>query len=294
MLLLPTMTHRPPAVRLDLPPASCSRDWHAELHLRFTAHGKRTILASRSHVGPLVVQRPFYPEGDACHVYLLHPPGGIVGGDSLFCRIEVEPGAHAVVTTPAATKFYRSAGRVARQSQEIVLTGATCEWLPQETIYFANARARVRTRVQLDANAAFIGWDIGCFGRPASGEVFGQGEVFQAFELWQGDTPLFVDRLRVEGQEPMMQARWGLGGYVVLGTLLAFRADADDLAAVRSALEHAEGADRVSTTLVDGVLAARCFGRQGEHVRQTLTLVWSVLRPRLLGRPAVRPRIWAT
>ncbi len=291
------MTHRPPVVRLDFPPAvaTAGRDWHAELNLRFVGQGERTILANRSHVGPLVVQRPFYPEGGVCHVYLLHPPGGIVGGDRLLCRIEAEQGAHAVITTPAATKFYRSAGRVAQQTQEIVLKNAACEWLPQETIYFANALARVRTRVQLDAGSRFMGWDIGCFGRPASGEIFEQGEVFQTFEVWQGETPLFVDRLRVEGQERMMRARWGLSGYTVLGTFLAFRADADDLAEVRSALEQTEDADRlVSTTLVDDVLAARCFGSQGEHVRRALTLIWSVLRPRLLGRPAVSPRIWAT
>src|SRR5689334_17836187 len=95
--------------------------WRASLDLEFARSGVRTVLARRSHVGPLVVQRPFYPEGEVCHVYLVHPPGGVVGGDTLELRARVRDGAHALVTTPAATKFYRSEGRVARQLQDIVL-----------------------------------------------------------------------------------------------------------------------------------------------------------------------------
>src|SRR5689334_13378367 len=101
--------------------------WEASLDLEFAARGARTILARRASVGPLVVQRPFYPEGGVAHVYLVHPPGGVVGGDQLRLRVVAEEGAHALLTTPAATKFYRSDGRVARQRQEIVADGATVE-----------------------------------------------------------------------------------------------------------------------------------------------------------------------
>src|SRR5262245_10241542 len=93
--------------------------WEASLDLKFAARGARTVLARRASVGPLVVQRPFYPEGGVAHVYLVHPPGGVVGGDQLRLSVLAEEGAHALLTTPAATKFYRSDGRVARQRQEI-------------------------------------------------------------------------------------------------------------------------------------------------------------------------------
>ena len=91
--------------------------WHARLELGFRDSGTRTVLAHRRHIGPLMVQRPFYPEGSICHVYLLHPPGGLVGGDSLTVDVDVAGGARALVTTPAAGKFYRSAQRTARQVQ---------------------------------------------------------------------------------------------------------------------------------------------------------------------------------
>src|SRR6476620_11342443 len=121
--------------------ASERAGWEAALDLEFAARGARTILARRASIGPLVVQRPFYPEGDVAHVYLVHPPGGVVGGDQLRLNVLAREGAHALITTPAATKFYRSDGRVAHQRQEIVADAASIEWLPQETIVFPDARA---------------------------------------------------------------------------------------------------------------------------------------------------------
>src|SRR5262245_22778216 len=117
--------------------------WVASLDLEFAARGARTILARRASVGPLVVQRPFYPEGDVAHVYLVHPPGGVVGGDQLQLNVLAKQGAHALLTTPAATKFYRSDGRIARQRQDIIVDAASIEWLPQETIVFPDARASI-------------------------------------------------------------------------------------------------------------------------------------------------------
>src|SRR5205085_6360717 len=99
--------------------------WQAELRLRFNCDAPgplrpgRTRLVERQHRGPLVVQRPFYPEGDPCHVYLVHPPGGVVGGDALRIDATVDPGAHALITTPAATKFYRCEERISTQTQEL-------------------------------------------------------------------------------------------------------------------------------------------------------------------------------
>lgn len=284
------------AIPIIFPTSSrAASGWRAELDLEFEARAGRTILARRSHVGPLVVQRPFYPEGDVCHLYLLHPPGGVVGGDRLVCRAVIGPGAHALLTTPAATKFYRSAGPVAEQTQDIRLVQGTCEWLPQETIYFAAARVRLRTVVRLEAGSRFIGWEIGCFGRPASAEVFAGGEVYQSFELWSDDRPLLVDRLRVGGGEAMLEARWGLNGFAVVGTLLAFPATPGDLEAARGEIGIESGADRrAAATLVDGVLVVRCFGRKTDAVRELLLRTWTALRPRLLGRAAAAPRIWAT
>jgi urease accessory protein len=273
-------------------PIEITTGWRAELVLGFESNGERTVLAHRRHVGPLIVQRPFYPEGSVCHSYIVHPPGGVVGGDQLALRADVSEGAHALVTTPAATKFYRAAAtREARVVQELRVRAGTCEWLPQESIFFDGANVDLTTRVQLDEQSRFIGWEVGCYGRPASADWFRAGYVRQRFELWLDERPLLLDRLRVTGNDSMMSAPWGLAGNHVIGTLLAFPSNKDDLDAARAVL----GAEPLfSCTLVDRVLVCRALAQDTGLVRQCLTRIWQQLRPRLLGREAIAPRIWAT
>lgn len=277
------------------------RQWHAELHLRFARRDDRTCLASRRHVGPLLVQRPFHPEGDVCHVYLIHPPGGIAGGDHLRVNVLAEPGAHVVLTTPAATKFYRSGERVARQEQDLTLNNAIVEWLPQESIFYRGANARAATRIRVEGNSKLIAWEVACLGLPARQETFDTGLLHLDMELWKGGCPLLVDRSRLSGEGAARTARWGLAGYEAVGILLAYPADRHLLEVVRSVIEPAD-AGNVSTantavtsaTLVDSVLVCRCLAAQAEPVREIFVRAWRAMRPEMLGRPAVPPRIWAT
>ena len=273
--------------------------WRASLDLEFARSGSRTVLARRSHVGPLVVQRPFYPEGDVCHVYLVHPPGGVVGGDTLELRVQVRDGAHALVTTPAATKFYRSEGRLARQLQDVALDAATFEWLPQETILFPDAFASIATRVRLTERAKFIGWEVVCYGRPASGLRYSSGRAHQDFELWLNDVPLVLDHLRLNGASDSMQAPFGLAGHTVLGTMFAFPANDALLELARTVClaagaQAGESGPHIACTKVDGVLICRAIGSQADAVRRALKQIWSLIRPQIIGRAATPPRIWST
>jgi urease accessory protein len=264
--------------------------WRASLRLTLRAAGGRTVLAERAHEGPLVVQRPFYPEGPVCHLYLVHPPGGVAGGDHLALSLRAEPGAQGVLTTPAATKIYRSFGaRIARMEQHLLADDATVEWLPQETIVFRGARARLSTQVELAGRARFIGWEVLCLGRPASGERFDAGEVHQDFGISMAGRPLWRDRLRLQGDSAAMTGQWGLGALPVLGTMLACPADAALLQ-----LARATGSAEVSCTLADGVLLVRLRGASGESVRNELQRIWHALRPAFTGLAPHSPRIWAT
>lgn len=274
--------------------AECERGsdrWQAELRLQFAAaHDSRTRLVRRSHRGPLVIQRPFHPEGDPCHAYIVHPPGGVVGGDELRIDVQVDPGAHALVTTPAATKFYRCESRPSLQTQELRAAGATLEWLPQENIFYRGAATRTATRVHIDARSRFIGWEIACLGLPARGEHFDAGELRLDFELWKS-APVFIDRLRLTGESPARGAVWGLAGCEALGTMLATPADAAQVDAIRALLADRS---RASVTCVDGVLVLRALDAQAEPIRRLFIEAWRILRPLVLGREAVPPRIWST
>jgi urease accessory protein len=270
--------------------------WSAELELGFDVVAGRSVLVHKRHQGPLSVQRPFYPEsGDLAHVYLLHPPGGIVAGDQLFVQVDVASGARALVTTPAATKFYRSEGRVAEQRQLLrVSTGASLEWLPQETIVFGTAQARTRTRVELEPGAVFLGWDIVCLGRAASGDHFAAGRLNQAFEIWQGARPLWIERSDFDADGPVRQAAWGLAGQRVFGTFVCSAHSAAAVTAARSAVESDLERELFSVTQTRFAIVCRYLGGSTERARQVFSQVWAALRPLLLGRPASPPRIWLT
>ncbi|MCB1775672.1 MAG: urease accessory protein UreD [Gammaproteobacteria bacterium] len=275
-------------------PAALARDkgWQAGLQLGFRARPHRTVLAERRRIGPLAVQRPFYPEGDVCHVYLLHPPGGVVGGDSLDIAVTAGAGAHALVTTPGATKFYRSAGEDARQVQHLVVEdGAVLEWLPQENIYFPGAQVRLDTRIDLQGSARFAYWEIQCLGRPVLEEGFDRGFIDSRLSVYREGEPLVLERLRVSADN---RARLSLmAGLPVGGSLLISNAGEAEIEACRDLL-LGDGADYTGATLLGDILVVRYLGTSTERARRLFADVWRAVRPGALGRSPADPRIWAT
>jgi urease accessory protein len=272
--------------------------WSAELQLDFEARAGRTVLARRAHRGPLVVQRPFTPEGlDLPHVYLLHPPGGLVAGDSLTTDARVGERAQALLTTPAAGKVYRNRPGATRSRQVqrlLVGPGATLEWLPAETIVFDGAEVALETLVQLEGDAVFIGWELACFGRPAQGEGYQRGSCRQRFELSRDGRPLCLERTWLRAGGAVASAPWGLGGQPVAGTFLASPLPGLPLDPLRAACDELPAPDQAAVTELDGVLVARYRGASTERGRALFYRLWSALRPALLGRPASWPRIWST
>lgn len=274
----------------DHSPLATHPGWEAELHLGFEHAGGRTILARRRHRGPLAVQRPFYPEGGACHVYLLHPPGGVVAGDDLRIGMTAGTGAEALVTTPAAGKFYRSEGPVARQSVALDIgQGAGLEWLPQETIVYEGARMVSQVRIDLGRAARFIGWEMLALGRPAAGEGFARGEAVSAWQIRREGQPLYLERLCLDSIA--FRANWGLRGRAACGTLFASPASNGSLAAVRELIGEDPGR---GVTLIDDLLICRASEPGTDGLRRFFQRVWEAIRPEVIGRPACIPRIWAT
>jgi urease accessory protein len=286
------------SVAPDAASASSGRasGWSAELELGFELVQGRSALVRNRHRGPLAVQRAFYPESnDLAHVYLLHPPGGVVAGDRLTVRVSVASGARALITTPAATKFYRSEGRVAEQTQVMrVSEGASLEWLPQETIVFGSAQVSTKTRVELEPGASFCGWDMVCLGRAASGDHFRSGRLRQAFEIWQGQRPLWVERSEFDANEPVRSAPWGLGGQRVFGTFVCTGQNALAVAAARAAVDTDDSRELFAVTQMRAAIVCRYLGSSTERARLVFAQAWAALRPIVLGRPASPPRIWLT
>lgn len=273
--------------------------WQAQLKLGFVHRPAGTVLKQISHCGPLRVQRPFYPEKDypesgLPHVYLLHPPGGVVGSDRLDIQVHMQANSQALLTSPGSTKFYRSAGATAHLSHRLVVEqGASLEWFPQENIIFSGARLHSLTRIELAVDACFMGWEINCLGRPCSEESFEQGELFSRLELYRDKQPLLRECQRVK-ERAGLHAATALRGYPMQAIFIATPSEERHLEIAREVLAQGGADFPIAATLVDGVLIIRALGQQTEPLQQQLIPIWQALRPRLLGRPATCPRIWAT
>src|SRR5260370_25545955 len=197
--------------------------WKGELRLEFERREGRTVLAKRRHDGPLVVQKPLYPEGGAvCHAILVHPPAGIAGGDELEFSARAAEGAHALLTTPGASKWYRSGGTWARQRFEFdARDGACIEWLPQETIVYDGALADIRTEVRLEGGARLMGWEILCLGRTGSDERFRRGACRVETSVRRGGRPVHLEAGRIRGRGARLRSPACSAGQPGGGTLHA-------------------------------------------------------------------------
>jgi urease accessory protein len=269
--------------------------WHAELTLEYERRDGRTVLAARRHDGPLVVQKPLYPEGDAvCHGIIVHPPAGIAGGDQLSITASVREGANVLLTTPGAGKWYRSAGPWAEQRIRFDVAADAClEWLPQETIVFDGALAQLRTDVHLDRSARYIGWEILCFGRTGSGESLTRGECRTRGLIRRDGRPLWLERAAIAGGSDAQSSAAVLANHPVAGTLVA-TAPAIERDVLLACREPRPTSGEGAVTLMPGLLIARYLGGSSEAAKNYFTQLWRILRPALTGREASEPRIWRT
>jgi urease accessory protein len=269
------------------------------LKLQFESDNAATRLVRREHFGPLLVQKPLYPEGPGCcHAVIVHPPGGVVGGDELRIQVNASKNAQALLSTPGAAKWYRANGQVARQHIQIdVEAGAAVEWLPQETILFDQADVVLNNEINLHAEARFVGCEMLCFGRTASGERFNSGRVRQRYAVRVDGKLLWLEQGTLLGGSAAMSGALGLVGHTVCASLLCVGAppQRDLIDTVRAAIAPlAEPTAQFGATQMKSLLMVRYLGDRSEVARQVMMAAWKVLRPALLGRESNALRIWMT
>lgn len=288
------------AERLEKSPST----WHAQLELGFSRDANRgTRLVKNRHQGPLYVQKPFYPEGkDTAHVYILHPPGGLVSGDCLSINVSVANTAHALLTTPGAGRVYRARPDHALQQQTCTIDvgkHAIAEWFPLETIIFNGARTRLNTHINLEQGARFFGWEVTSLGLPANGIAFDHGRVQQCLRVNQLGRPVLIERLVIDtAQANPYLDKAGLQGNPVNGVFVAgpFEDITDDeMQVLRDGIAvNPERSYLAGISLVNRFIIGRYLGGCSEQSRQLFTKWWELLRPTLIGREARHPRIWST
>ncbi|WP_114969063.1 urease accessory protein UreD [Rhodoferax ferrireducens] len=274
--------------------------WHASLKLDYALQAERTV-AHFLHDGPLRILQSLYPEGDAvCHNVLVHPPGGLVGGDTLDIAVTAGGTAHGLITTPGATRFYRSNGELALQRTHITLTEQTrLEWLPLEALCYNHCRAENQLTLNLAPQAEFMGWDVTALGLPHAQQPFEQGSFLQHIEV----PGVWLERGRIQADDHrLMNGPLGLAGHRCLAALFFAsgskleRGRREQALDVARELIHAHGLRHTAgATSPNGqVIVLRVLAPVVEPAMDLLRQVWSAWRQHLWSLPAINPRIWST
>lgn len=283
------------SVAPDLNPAST---WDASLALTFSQTPRGTRLVQSRHCGPLYVQKPLYPEGpDTAHIYLLHPPGGLVSGDSLSLDLQLHEGSHVLFTAPGAARLYRARADGAVQAQSVRLQlgdHASAEWLPQETIVFPGAQGALSTRVALKEYSRFMGWEISCLGLPKNNAPFVRGELKQCFEIFRQNKLVFREVLHLQGTDHLMlNGAAGLQGKSVTGLfVIGPVADNQWIEPLRRIPGPQTALSAITQT--GEFIVIRYLGDCSEEARHFFIRCWKFLRPLLFHKTASLPRIWNT
>jgi urease accessory protein len=273
--------------------------WQANLHLAYTRSGER-VVARHTHSGPLRILQSLYPEGDGiCHNVLVHPPGGLVGGDTLDIAVQADSGTHGLITTPGATRFYRSEGPLALQTTRIHMAdGARLEWLPLEALCYNACQAENRLVMHLAPGAELLGWDLTAFGLPQANLPFVQGSFAQHIEV----PGVWLERGRVDASDTrLLDGPTGLNGARCLASLFFVagaplqRTRKQQLLDIARALiaSHPLATTAGATSPNSQVIVLRCVAPLVEPAMQLLRAVRNAWRQELWQLAQCNPRIWA-
>ena len=291
-------------------PKPVKNHWLAHLVLEFSYTAVGTQLTRTQRKGPLSVQKAFYPEGrDCAHIYLLHPPAGIVSGDELRISVDLKSNAHLLFTTPGAGRFYRARTNLeigdTKQSQitQIALAEkAKCENFPQETIVYEGADGYNTVDITLTSSSVYLGWDITCLGLPDSDEPFVEGKYCQLNRLFCDEKLIYHDRIALSPENNLLTHPAGLANHSVFATFLAYAPEKlsdtfqrmDIVNLLRDKVIEHNAQQNISITDIDGLLVIRYLGAHAQQCKNLFINLWEILRPLMLDKDAIQPRIWHT
>ena len=260
------------------------------LVLGFDHRDGRTVLTERRYALPLQVLEVMALETDAASLMLLNPTGGVLGGDRLETRVRLGEGAHVCLTTPSATRVYRSTGVAAEQRFTAALgPGARLEYMPDHLIPSPGARLRQRTDIRLAPGATALVWDAWAVGRPARAETWGFAELDIALRIEDARGPLLHERARLEGR-PFWAGLGGAESMAYVGTFVVAGDSSVDWTGLTRALAEGAGDGAADarmgvTPLGRGGVLARVLAPSAPALTRVVGALWARARGLVFDRP---------
>lgn len=262
------------------------------LGLRFERRLGKTSLAQCRFKLPLQALAPFeLADGTTC-LMLLNPTGGLVGGDFLLTQIIQEADTRVCLTTPSATRVYRTLAEPAVQETLIQLAeGAFLEYLPDHVIPYRNSRFRQLLRVDMERSSRAIFWDALAAGRVACGERWNFDEVDSRLEISLCGQPVFLNRTRIRPARLDPERLGFAEGFSYLATLVLIADDLDGwketataMAAELSRMPRVHGG---ASALATVGCVVKLLARSASDLMSAQAALWSRARQILLGAPAI-------
>ena len=210
--------------------------WQASIKLEFKKDKDKTIMVRNLHYGPLVVQKPFYSEV-ACHVYLLHPPGGVASCDHLSVEAKANEHSQVLITTPGATKFYKGENNCSLFEQNFyVEENASLEYLPAQNIFYKGTHTKVKTTFYLKDNSRFAFRDVSKCGMKDEERPFENSSLFNTVTIIENGKEKLIETSFIDGQDDL-EALSGNYGCVYTGTYITNKVCEDTLEKIRALLD---------------------------------------------------------
>ena len=253
----------------------------------------KTIFRSKS-TSPYKLLKSNHDKEGRCILPILHTAGGLVGGDLLEFEANLEENSKVLLTTSSAQKVYGSVGiskinpkgTFSKQKNLIkIFDNSHLEYLPQETIIFANGLYEQKFKVSISETSSFLFTDLIRLGRSSSGESIESGVFRSKLEIMRNndlyDDWEYVDQ--IELSKDSYVAKSGMDYMPVFGSLIWICEKDFSKSKINNLVGNIkkifnETDNNLSIGILENGISVRFLGSSSQDARKCFFCIWKQIR----------------